>query len=171
MPAPAFRPLPPRASIVARLGAAIIFSTIIWLSSDSRADPCCAGAPANPPLAAEQACQSIRSALGRLARAEHAQAFALDLSAGEGGSAPMVAPQLALLLERSDDLRDILRNVRQDAPVRDPRVQDCMNMGMQALGEAEHLTTTVEEVLYGDDAPNARIRSDASPTAPAAGQP
>ncbi|HUY28648.1 MAG TPA: hypothetical protein VMV27_14655 [Candidatus Binataceae bacterium] len=164
-------PLAPRAVIVFRLGAALFFAIIIWLPSGSRADPCCASAPTNRRLGAEQACESIRSALGRLAGAEHAQAFALDLSVGEGGSAPMVATQLARLLERSNDLRDILRNVRQDAPAGDPRVQDCMNMGVHALGEAEHLTTTVEEVLYGDDEPNAQIRSDASPTAPAAAQP
>jgi len=39
-------------------------------------------------------------------------------------------------------------------------------MGFHALADAERLTTTVEEVLYGNDA-SAQIKSDAMRTAPA----
>lgn len=106
----------------------------------------------------------IRAALRRLAHSEHEQAFALDLSAGEGGSTPMVATQLAKLLEQSAALRDTLRTVREHTRAGDPRVEECIAMGVKALAQAERLTTTVEEVLYGNNA-GAPVRSDASPTA------
>jgi len=164
-PALAFGRHPSRSRIVP-VGA-ILISIFIALACQARAEPGSAPSPARAALGAEQSCDLIRSALGKLARAEHEQAFALDLSAGEGGSTPVVATQLAKLLERSADLRETLRDVRARTPAGDPRVEECMKMGFHALAEAERLTTTVEEVLYGDDA-NGQIRSDASPTAPAA---
>ncbi|MGH7779204.1 MAG: hypothetical protein ACREQR_05190 [Candidatus Binataceae bacterium] len=87
------------------------------------------------------------------------------MSAGEGGSTPIVAAQLAKLLECSSALRDTLRTVRERAPAGDPRVEECKKMGFRALAESERLTTTVEEVLYGNDSA-AQVRSDAAPTAP-----
>lgn len=79
----------------------------------------------------------------------------------------MVATQLAKLLQCSEDLRDTLRTVRERTRAGDPRVEECMKMGFSALAEAERLTTTVEEVLYGND-PDAPLRSDAMRTAPGA---
>jgi hypothetical protein len=117
-------------------------------------------------LSAEQACDTIRFSLHKLAHAEHEQAFALDLSAGEGGATPVVAAQLAKLLECSSNLRDMLSSVRARTATGDPRVEECMKMGFHALVEAERLTTTVEEVLYGNE-PGAQVKSDAMQTAPA----
>ncbi|MGC1678622.1 MAG: hypothetical protein WA740_13930 [Candidatus Binataceae bacterium] len=88
------------------------------------------------------------------------------MSAGEGGSTPIVATRLAKLLESSSDLRETLSSVRARTAAGDPRVEECMKMGFHALAEAERLTTTVEEVLYGNDA-GAQIKSDAMQTAPA----
>jgi hypothetical protein len=139
--------------------AILIAILVAALGRAAIADPAPAPAPAN--LGAEQACDMIRGDLRKLAHAEHEQAFALDLSAGEGGSTPMVATQLAKLLERSAALRDTLRTVRERTDPGDPRVEECIGMGFRALAQAERLTTTVEEVLYGNDA-DARIRSDAS---------
>jgi hypothetical protein len=146
---------------------AIAVSLLVLIACRASAEPESAPTAAHASLGAEQSCDLIRSALGKLARAEHEQAFALDLSAGEGGSTPIVATQLAKLLERSADLRDTLREVRGRAPAGDQRVEECIKMGFRALAEAERLTTTVEEVLYGNDSA-AQVRSDASPTAPAA---
>jgi hypothetical protein len=117
----------------------------------------------------EQACAMIRRALHNLATAERAQAFALDLDPDGRGDSAMVQAQLAILLERSDELRDALRVVRRSAVTHDERVVNCLAMGLSALAEAERLSTTVEEVLYGPDLgnpmPGANIRSDAAPTA------
>jgi hypothetical protein len=139
---------------------------LIWSASIACAEPNSASTPVRATLSAEQACDTIRSSLHKLARAEHEQAFALDLSAGEGGSTPMVATQLAKLLECSNDLRDTLRSVRARTAAGDPRVEECKKMGFHALAEAERLTTTVEEVLYGNE-PGPQVKSDAPQTAPA----
>lgn len=151
---------------IAAPACAITISILIWSASIARAEPDSAPTPARVTLSAEQACDAIRFSLHKLARAEHEQAFALDLSAGEGGSTPIVATRLAKLLECSSNLRDTLRSVRARTAAGDPRVEDCMKMGFHALADAERLTTTVEEVLYGNDA-SAQIKSDAMRTAPA----
>lgn len=129
-----------------------------------------------PPVAiakmnTEQACAMIRSALHQLAEAERKQAFSLDLySHGHGGSA-MVQARLAILLDHSNRLRNALRVVHMSPVARDDEVKRCSAMGLHALAQAERLTTTVEEVLYGPNLgnplPGATLRSDAAPTAPA----
>jgi hypothetical protein len=120
-------------------------------------------------ISGEQACAMIRAALRDLAKAEREQAFALDLDPGGRGHSPMVEAQLAILLERSSRLREVLRTVRQSAAAADPRVEQCSQMGFRALVESERLTTSVEEVLYGPGlggpAHNAAVTSDAAPTA------
>ncbi len=78
----------------------------------------------------------------------------------------MVAARLSKLLQCSSDLRDTLRNVHARTALGDPRVEECMKMGFHALAEAERLTTTVEEVLYGNE-PGAQVKSDAMQMAPA----
>jgi hypothetical protein len=120
-------------------------------------------------ISSDQACATIRRALRDLADAEHQQAFALDLDPDGRGDTAMVQAQLAILLERSDQLRSALRIVRQSGVAGDENVERCTAMGFRALVEAERLTTTVEEVLYGpnlDNPPSAtNLRSDAAPTA------
>jgi hypothetical protein len=117
----------------------------------------------------EQACAMIRRALHDLADAERKQALALDLDPDGRGDTAMVQAQLAILLERSDALRAALRIVHQSELARDENVERCSAMGFRALVEAERLTTTVEEVLYGPNLGNplsgTNVRSDAAPTA------
>jgi hypothetical protein len=120
-------------------------------------------------ISSDQACAMIRRALHNLAKAERAQAFALDLDPDGHGDTAMVQAQLAILLERSDQLRDALRIVHQSGVAGDEGVVQCSAMGFRALVEAERLTTTVEEVLYGPNLANplsgTNLRSDAAPTA------
>jgi hypothetical protein len=119
----------------------------------------------------DQACAMIRRALHRLAKSERDQALALDLDPHGRGDTAMVQAQLAILLERSDELRNALRVVHQSAAAADDSVKRCSAMGLHALAEAEGLTTTVEEVLYGPNLrnplPGVNLRSDAAPTAAA----
>src|SRR6267142_2465230 len=70
------------------------------------------------------ACNSIKAALHALAVAEHDEALALDLAA-EGGSSVIVEARLSSVLDRAQDLRTVLRHVRQSAVARDPMVDQC----------------------------------------------
>ncbi len=117
---------------------------------------------------AEDACARIRSDLRELAKAERAQAFALDLAAGQGGSEAIIETRLAAVLDRTNRLRRTLREVRHRAAPHDPRVEQCTRMGFQALVEAEKLTTNVEELLHNRENAESSgpIRSDAQPAGP-----
>jgi hypothetical protein len=132
------------------------------------------GSPANAAISAtkitsDQACAMIRRALHDLAQAEHEQALALDLDPDGRGDTAMVQAQLAILLERSEKLRDALHIVHHSGVAGDENVKRCSAMGLRALAEAERLTTTVEEVLYGPNLgnllPGTNVRSDAAPSA------
>jgi hypothetical protein len=94
----------------------------------------------------ESACNSIKVALHALAVAEHDEAFALDLAA-EGGSSVIVEARLSSVLDRAQDLRAVLRHVRQSAVARDPMVDQCTRMGFRALVTSEKLSSDVETVL------------------------
>jgi hypothetical protein len=94
----------------------------------------------------ESACNSIKTALHALAAAEHDEAFALDLAA-EGGSSVIVEARLSGVLDRAQDLRAVLRHVRQSAVARDPMVDQCTRMGFRALVTSEKLSSDVETVL------------------------
>jgi hypothetical protein len=94
----------------------------------------------------ESACNSIKTALHALAAAEHDEAFALDLAA-EGGSSVIVEARLSGVLDRAQDLRAVLRHVRQSAVARDPMVDQCTKMGFRALVTSEKLSSDVETVL------------------------
>ena len=146
-----------------------LFAVSIAVRAAAVEDPGNGVAISGSQISSEQACAMIRAALRDLAKAEREQAFALDLDPGGRGNSPMVETQLALLLERSSRLREVLRTVRQSAAPADPRVEQCSKMGFRALVEAERLTTSVEEVLYGPSlggpAPSTAVRSDAAPTA------
>src|SRR5262249_44576813 len=86
---------------------------------------------------AEGACALIRHDLSRLAEAERAQAFALNLGAPPGSSTVMIESRLAVMLDRTNRLRGDLREVRRGSVLRDPRVEQCARMGFRALVEAE----------------------------------
>ena len=92
------------------------------------------------------ACNSIKAALHALAVAEHDEALALDLAA-EGGSSVIVEARLSSVLDRAQDLRTVLRHVRQSAVARDPMVDQCTRMGFRALVTSEKLSSDVETVL------------------------
>jgi hypothetical protein len=96
----------------------------------------------------EAACNSIKTALHALAAAEHDEALALDLAA-EGGSAVIVEARLAGVLDRTQDLRAVLKHVRHSAVARDPMVDQCTRMGFRALVISEKLSSDVETVLSG----------------------
>jgi hypothetical protein len=120
-------------------------------------------------MTSESACTAIRAALHDLAEAERNQAFALDLeSGGHGRATAMVEAALSGVLDRTDTLRAALRSVRQSAVARDPGVEQCMEMGFRSLVEAESLTTSVEQVLYGPNLSRQAppLRSDAGQPAP-----
>jgi len=97
-------------------------------------------------LSAESACADIRSGVSRLARAERAEADALQL-AGQGADLASVASRLDLLLAREADLRNTLRRVSHSRLTHDPDVENCLKLGYRALYEAEKLTTEVEQIL------------------------
>ncbi len=94
----------------------------------------------------ESACNSIKTALHALAVAEHDEALALDLAA-EGGSSVIVEARLSGVLDRTQELRVVLRHVRQSAVARDPMVDQCTRMGFRALVTSEKLSSDVETVL------------------------
>jgi hypothetical protein len=94
----------------------------------------------------ESACNSIKAALHALAVAEHEEALALDLAA-EGGSSVIVEARLSSVLDRAQDLRTVLRQVRQSTVARDPMVDQCTRMGFRALVTSEKLSSDVETVL------------------------
>jgi len=119
----------------------------------------------------EGACGLIRHDLSRLAQAERDQAFALNLGAPPGSSTAMIESRLAVMLDRTNRLRENLREVRRNSVPHDPRVEQCTKMGFHALVEAERITTSVEEFLHshetGEASTPGTFRSDAA-AAPAA---
>lgn len=121
---------------------------------------------------AEEGCASIRHALSRLAEAERSQAFALNLASTPGSSTAPVEARLATLLDRIKALRETLDRVNKDAPAHDTRIEQCSRMGFHALGDAEKLTSSVEELLgnreAADNSDQGPVRSNAAPAGSAA---
>ena len=70
------------------------------------------------------------------------------------------------MLDRTNRLRQNLREVRHNSVPHDPRVEQCTKMGFRALVEAEQLTTSVEEFLHSHEIGEAStprgFRSDAA---------
>jgi hypothetical protein len=106
-------------------------------------------------VAPSEACPEISRAVDGLAKAEHQQAFALDLysksDAGPGphrGALPAVEARLAEMLARIDDLRTTLRRVRAapGAPG-NPAVRECIEVGESALRQGERVSSEVERVV------------------------
>lgn len=120
----------------------------------------CSGARADQSeLSGEDACAQVRLDIARLAKAERAQADALQLARNGNDFAP-VAGQLHQVLERSADLRTTLRSLSESKLRHDAAVVNCLKVGNQILVEAEKLTTEVEQILLdmggvgaGRDAP------------------
>ena len=122
-----------------------------------------------PENAPDAACTEIKTALHRLADAEHDESLALDLASSGGNSTAVVLARLSVLLERTQDLRVTLRRVRQSAVARDPMVDQCTRMGFRALVISEKLTSDVEGVLFGGNGSDSFAQAPAvTPGAPAA---
>ena len=100
---------------------------------------------------ADAACRSIKTALHKLADAEHDEALALDLASGAGNSMAIVESRLSVVLDRMQDLRAALKHARDGAVARDPTVDQCTRMGFRALVDSEKLTSDVETVLFGGE--------------------
>src|SRR5262249_51035595 len=93
----------------------------------------------------EGACGIIRHDLSRLAQAERDQAFALNLGAPPGSSTALIESRLAVMLDRTNRLRQNLREVRHNSVPHDPRVEQCTKMGFRALVETQRLATSGED--------------------------
>ena len=102
-----------------------------------------------PESDAGAACTEIKTALHQLADSEHAESLALDLASSGGNSTAIVEARLSVLLDRTQDLRVVLRRVRQSPVARDPMVDQCTRMGFRALVISEKLSSDVESVLFG----------------------
>jgi hypothetical protein len=125
-----------------------------------------------PENAPDAACTEIKTALHRLADAEHDESLALDLASSGGNSAAVVEARLSVLLEREQDLRVALRHARQSAVARDSAVDQCTRMGFRALVISEKLSSDVETVLFGaDDSVADAPELKSSPAAPAPSPP
>ncbi|MGD0074682.1 MAG: hypothetical protein ABSD31_10120 [Candidatus Binataceae bacterium] len=83
-------------------------------------------------LSGETACSEIRSEVSRMAKAERAEADALQL-AGKGGDLAPVASQLNELLAKIAVLRGTLHKISQSRLTKDPDVANCLKLGYQAL--------------------------------------
>jgi hypothetical protein len=71
--------------------------------------------------------------------------------ASDGGSTAIVAARLSDLLDRSQDLREVLKRARHSKFAREPMLDQCTRMGFRALVISEKLSSDVEVVLFGDD--------------------
>ncbi len=151
---------------ITAVSAALAMAAMFAPASLDAAGVSAAPSPAPAEITAESACASIQQSLDELARAERDQAFSLSLASG-GGPSTLVETKLSALLDRTNRLRSALRAARQSRVGRDPRVDQCIAMGFGALGDAERLTTDVEEMLYQPNASRARPGSPVTPGAPA----
>jgi hypothetical protein len=124
-----------------------------------------------PISGAEDACAEIKTALHKLADAEHDESLALDLASNGGNSAAIVEARLSTLLDCTQDLRLALRRVRQSAVARDALVEQCTRMGFRALVVSEKLSSDVETVLFGSDDSVARAPAARPNPAPPAASP
>lgn len=125
-----------------------------------------------PENGAEAACSEIKTALHALSDAEHDESLALDLASSGGNSAAIVEARLSVLLDRTNDLRVVLRRVRQSKVARDPMVDQCTRMGFRALVMSEKLSSVVEGVLFdADDSVAAAPLKSTPPASPPAPQP
>ncbi len=97
-------------------------------------------------ITGDEACAEVRVEIAHLAKAERAQADALQLARNGNDFAP-VANQLHQVLDRSAELRTTLRNLGESKLARDAAVANCLKLGNQTLIEAEKLTTEVEQIL------------------------
>ena len=130
--------------------AALVFFALL----DGR--PARAASPA--PIPPEVACTTIRDSVRKVAKAERDQALALHLMA-DGKPTPMVQARLTQLQAQMDDLRAVLRRVRDGASRHNADVSECLDMGFRSLNDAESVTRQIQDIVMGDSAAPPQFRS------------
>ena len=118
--------------------------------------PTRAASPA--PIPPEVACTTIRDSVRKVAKAERDQALALHLMA-DGKPTPMVQARLTQLQAQMDDLRAVLRRVRDGASRHNADVSKCLDMGFRSLNDAESVTRQIQDIVMGDSAAPPQFRS------------
>ena len=71
----------------------------------------------------------------------------------DGKPTPMVQARLTELQAQIDDLREVLRRVRNGASRKRADVSECLEMGYRSLSDAENVTRQIQDVVMGDAAP------------------
>lgn len=111
-----------------------------------------AGSAEKSSLTAEAACTQIRGSVKQLAKAERNQALALQLM-GDGKPTTLVASRLGELQQQMGNLRHVLRDARDRAPVGDQYVSECVDLGFRSLSEAESLSAEIQDIVMSDGGP------------------
>jgi hypothetical protein len=70
----------------------------------------------------------------------------------DGKPTPMVQARLTELQAQIEDLREVLRRVRNGAS-RHSDVSECLDMGFRSLSDAESVTRQIQDVVMGDAGP------------------
>ena len=114
------------------------------------------------PLPPDVACSQVRESVRNVAKAERNQALALHLMA-DGKPTPMVQARLTELQAQVDDLRAVLRRVRNGASRHGADVSECLEMGYRSLSDAESVTRQIQDIVMGEASPlgtPSQLRSD-----------
>jgi len=100
-------------------------------------------------LAPEVACSQIRDSVRKVAKAERNQALALHLMA-DGKPTPIVQARLTELQAQIGELREVLRNVRNNASHRNSEVSECLDMGFKSLTDAENVSRQIQDIVMDE---------------------
>ena len=65
----------------------------------------------------------------------------------------MVQARLTELQAQIDDLREVLRRVRNGAKHRNSDASECLDMGFRSLSDAESVTRQIQDVVMGEASP------------------
>ncbi len=98
-------------------------------------------------MTSDNVCRQIQAQLQKLAEAERAQAFALDLYSHGNADTAIVQGRLQGLVEQSIRLRETLKQAVTAAPPGDDTHAQCMSDGYRSLREAEQISSSVEGLL------------------------
>ncbi|HLI82070.1 MAG TPA: hypothetical protein VKV03_18910 [Candidatus Binataceae bacterium] len=120
------------------------------------ARPACAASPS--PIPPDLACATIRDSVRKVAKAERDQALALHLMA-DGKPTPMVQTRLTELQAQIDDLRAVLRRVRNGVSRHNADVSECLDMGFRSLNDGESVTRQIQNIVMGDSTASPQLRS------------
>jgi len=71
----------------------------------------------------------------------------------DGKPTPMVQARLTELQAQIDDLREVLRRVRNGTSRRRADVSECLNMGYRSLSDGENVTRQIQDIVMGDSEP------------------